>query len=119
MHEIVFYEDANGVKPVAEFLRELKASNSKDSRIRLNKCHDYINILKEYGHTVGEPYIKHLEDDIWELRPTRDRVLFAGIANGKYVLLHQFMKKTQKTPKREIEQAKRELSDFKRRSDIK
>ena len=32
--------------------------------------------------------------------------------NGRFVLLHQFMKKTQKTPKREIEKAKRELSDL-------
>jgi phage-related protein len=32
--------------------------------------------------------------------------------NGSYVLLHQFMKKTQKTPAREIEKAKRELADI-------
>ena len=34
------------------------------------------------------------------------------MGNRKYVLLHQFLKKTQKTPKREIEQAKRELADY-------
>lgn len=35
--------------------------------------------------------------------------------DGSFVLLHHFMKKTQKTPKREIEQAKRELADLKER----
>ena len=67
---------------------------------------------------MGEPYMKHLNGDIWEIRPLRDRILFAGVIDGKYVLLHQFMKKTQKTPPREIEQAKRELADFKKRSRI-
>ena len=36
--------------------------------------------------------------------------------DGKFILLHQFQKKTQKTPKREIEQAKRELADYYERS---
>lgn len=42
---------------------------------------------------------------------------FAGYVDGSFVLLHQFMKKTQKTPRREIEQAKLELQDFKERGD--
>ena len=57
-----------------------------------------------------------MEGDIRELRPLRDRILFAGVVDGKYVLLHQFMKKTQKTPIREIKKAKKELKDFKERS---
>ena len=83
----------------------------------MKKVQDYINILQAYGNTIGAPVMKHLDGEIWELRPLRDRVLFAGVVGGRYVLLHQFVKKTQKTPKREIEQAKRELEDFKRRSD--
>ncbi|MBQ8548629.1 MAG: type II toxin-antitoxin system RelE/ParE family toxin [Lachnospiraceae bacterium] len=55
----------------------------------------------------------HPDGDIWELRPLRDRILFAGVVDGKYVLLHQFMKKTQKTPAREIKKAKDEWKDFK------
>ena len=61
--------------------------------------------------------MKHLDGEIWELRPLRDRILFAGVVGGKFVLLHQFLKKTQKTPKREIEQAKKELEDYLERSD--
>ena len=116
--EVILYEDEKGNNPVLEFLTELANTNGKDSRVRLKKVQDYINILQAYGNTVGAPVMKHLDDEIWELRPLRDRVLFAGVVRGKYVLLHQFVKKTQKTQKREIEQAKRELEDFKRRSDL-
>lgn len=63
-------------------------------------------------------YVKHLDGEIWELRPIRDRILFAGVVGGRYVLLHQFMKQTQKTPTREIEKAKRELADFRERSGL-
>ena len=99
-------------RAVAEYIAELAQKEDKDSRIKLNKIRDYIKVLSEYGTQAGEPYIKHLDGEIWELRPLRDRILFIGWANGSYVLLHQFMKKTQKTPAREIEKAKRELADL-------
>ena len=57
-------------------------------------------------------FYKDKNGNIWELRPLRDRILFVGWVNGSYVLLHHFMKKTQKTPVREIEKAKRELADM-------
>ena len=112
MHKIHFYKDKNGNEPVAEYIAKLARKTDKDSRIKLNKIRDYIKVLSEYGTQAGEPYIKHLDDEIWELRPLRDRILFVGWVNGSYVLLHQFMKKTQKTPTREIEKAKRELADL-------
>ena len=64
---------------------------------------------------AGQPYIKHLDAEIWELRPLRDRILFVAWLDGSFVLLHHFVKKTQKTPRREIEKAKRELQDLKER----
>lgn len=72
-------------------------------------------MLQTYGTQAGEPYVKHLGGELWELRPLRDRIIFVGWVNGSYVFLHQFMKKTQKTPTREIEQARRELEDLKTR----
>ncbi len=30
----------------------------------------------EHGTAAGEPYVKHLDGEIWELRPLRDRILF-------------------------------------------
>ncbi len=116
MHEIYFYKDRGGKEPVLEYLRELGSKKDKDSRIKLNKINDYIQVLSEYGTQAGEPYLKHLDGDIWELRPLRDRILFVGWLNGSFVLLHHFMKKTQKTPAREIALAKRELADLMERS---
>lgn len=100
-----------------EYLKELGRKNGKDARIRLSKINDYIELLSKDGVAIGEPYVKHLDGDIWELRPIRDRVFFAAWLDGSYVLLHHFMKKTQKTPKREIEKAKRELADWVERGD--
>ena len=45
--------------------------------------------------------------------------LFAAFDNNKFILLSVFTKKTQKTPKREIEKAERLLKDYKRRNDVK
>ena len=62
--------------------------------------------------------MKHIEDDIWELRPGDNRVFyFFYDEDGKFILLHQFKKKTQKTPKREIERAKAERDDYKARKE--
>ena len=69
----------------------------------------------ESGFRAGQPYIKHLDAEIWELRPLRNRILFVAWLDGSFVLLHHFVKKTQKTPRREIEKAKRELQDLKER----
>ena len=74
-------------------------------------------MLKINGLNLGEPYIKHIDNEIWELRPLRDRILFASWSNNKFILLSVFVKKTQKTPKREIERAKDLLRDYKRRDD--
>ena len=59
--------------------------------------------------------MKHLEEDIWELRPGHNRVLFFYHKDNTYVLLHHFRNKTQKTPRREIDKAKAERDDWVRR----
>lgn len=117
MYKVYFYKDKRGKEPVLEYIKELAKKNDKDSRIKLNKIQDYIEILAQHGTKAGEPFIKYLGDDIWELRPLRDRILFVVFINNSYVLLHQFMKSTQKTPKKEIEKAKKEYKDLLSRSD--
>ena len=112
MHKIYFYKDKDGNESVAEYISELAGKKDKDSRIKLTKIRDYMKVLSEYGTQAGVPYIKHIDSEIWELRPLRDRIFFVAWVNGSYVLLHQFMKKTQKTPAREIEKAKREFADL-------
>ena len=116
MYKIEIYEDKNGKSELYEYLLQLQRKSSKDSNIKFKKIVSYIDNLKIYGLSLGEPYIKHIENEIWELRPLRDRILFASWCNNKFVLLSIFMKQTQKTPKREIEKAKRLLEDYKKRS---
>lgn len=116
MREVIFYQDKNGRCPVLDYLNKLASQNGKDSRIKLNKIGDYIQALEMYGtEGLTDNYVKHLSGDIWELRPMKDRILFAAVVNGRYVLLHQFRKETKKTPPREIDKAKRELEDFLKR----
>ena len=115
MHKIYFYKDRSGKEPVADYLAALSTRRDKDSRIKAEKINDYIEALSVYGTQIGEPYIKHLDGEIWELRPIRDRILFAAWTGDGFILLHSFMKKTQKTPAREIAKAKRELADIRER----
>ena len=115
MYKIIFYRDKSGKQPVKEYLRELADKKGKDARIKLKKIGDYIQLLAEYGATMGEPYMKHIEGDIWELRPLSDRIFFVAWTGHSYVLLHAFRKKTQNTPEREKEQARRELKDLQER----
>ena len=117
VYEIIFYRDRKGKEPVLEYIKELDSRKDKDSRIKLQKIHDYVKYLQIEGKQAGEPYVKHLDGDIWELRPIRDRILFAAWDGSSFILLHHFMKKTQKTPQREIDQAKRNLADYKERSE--
>lgn len=112
MHKIYFYKDKHGNEPAADYLKKLASKKDKDSRIKLNKIRDYVKILSEFGTHAGEPYVKHIDGSIWELRPLRDRILFVAWINDSYVLLHHFMKKTQKTPAREIVKAKNEFADL-------
>ena len=91
MYQVYFYKTPNGDQPVLDYLTDLLSKKDKDSRIKANKINDYIQILSEYGTRAGEPYMKHIDG---------------------FVLLHQLMKKSQKTPLREIEKAKREFADL-------
>ena len=118
MYEIIFYKDKNGKEPVLVYIQELTSRSDKDSRIKANKILDYIDYLREVGKQAREPYAKYLGGEIWELRPIRDRILYAAWDDGCFILLHHFMKKTAKTPQKEIDQAKRNLADYIERSKL-
>lgn len=114
MYEVIFYEDENGYSEVREFIDWLEqaAVSSKEGRINRNKVVAYINMLKEMGTRVGEPVTKHLDGEIWELRPLKNRILYAYYKDNKFIILHYFVKKTQKTPRKEIIKAKKNLKDY-------
>lgn len=79
-------------------MKELASRNSKDSRIKLNKLNDYIELLSQQGTRAGEPYIKHLEAEIWELRPLRDRILFVAWIDGSFVFCIILLKRRKRLP---------------------
>ena len=114
MYKIVFYETSDGVSELWNFLDDLqqRASTNKDARIQHKQIIQYIQLLEDHGTRLGEKTTKHLDEDIWELRPGDNRVLFFYHKDDTFVLLHQFRKKTQKTPPREIAKAKHERDDW-------
>jgi phage-related protein len=114
MYNIEFYTTEDGKSELWDFLDNLqqKSLKSKDARIQHKQISMYIQLLEDYGTQLGENITKHLEDNIWELRPGNNRVLYFYHKDDTYVLLHQFRKKTNKTPRREIEKAKSERDDW-------
>lgn len=120
MFEIMFYEDRSGYSEVVEWMKELDkaAKNSKEVRIRLKKIYEYLEMLAQYGTRIGQPMVKHLTNtELWELRPTRDRIIFVSLQGSVFLILSHFEKKTEKTPVREIEKAKRILKEFRERKE--
>ena len=119
MYGIEFYEPEDGKCPIWDFLEalRLKAPTNKDARIQHKQASLYIELLQQNGTHMNAEITKHLDDGIWELRPGNNRVFYFFYQNDTYVLLHQFRKKSQKTPKREIEKAKAERNDYLRRKE--
>ncbi len=117
MFAIIIYEDAQGHSELGEFLDTLvkNAPTNKDARIQLKQITLYVQLLKNQGTRLPQNIAKHLQDELWELRPGDNRVLYFYWDRLTFVLLHQFRKKTQKTPKSEIEKGLREIADYKSR----
>jgi phage-related protein len=106
-----FYRSAAGAEPVREWLRGLDRDDRKaiggDVRV------------VEFGWPVGMPICRAMGAGLFEVRSNLDgkriaRVLFA-IEGGHAVLLHGFLKKSRKTPKHELETAKRRAGDLRAR----
>ena len=114
MYTIEFYEKANGESELWEFLERLrkKAGTSKNARIQYKQISLYIQLLQENGTHLSTEITKHLDEDIWELRPGYNRIFYFYRGQNGFVLLHHFRKKSQKTPRREIERAKTERDDY-------
>lgn len=75
-------------------------------------------LIKSSGlERVGEPHVKHLEGPLWEIRlKGRDgvsRALYVVARPRRVVIVRIFVKKTQKTPRREIELALRRAEQVK------
>lgn len=99
--EVDFYSEANGNEPVRKWLKSLE----KETRSIIGK--DICTVQE--GWPLGMPLIRNLGSGLWEVRSTIPngiaRIIFV-MREGSMILLHGFIKKTQKTPPQDIEIAK-------------
>lgn len=112
--EIEVYERENGSIPFMEFLESLSP------KMKAKILRD-LDLLEEKGNALREPYSKHLEDGIFELRTKLasdiTRSLYFFFEGSKIVITHGFVKKQEKTPPFEIQRAKEYRSDWLRRNE--
>jgi phage-related protein len=102
-----FYVNGAGRRPVREWILGLPEADRYTVGKDIQKV--------EFGWPIGRPHCAPLEKGLWEVRSTLDsnriaRVIFC-IGEGHMILLHGFSKKTQKTPKAEIDLATSRMKD--------
>ncbi|MFQ5443683.1 MAG: type II toxin-antitoxin system RelE/ParE family toxin [Nitrospinales bacterium] len=98
-----FYKTLQGNEPVREWLLKLSRENRKIVGKDIQKV--------EFGWPIGMPYSKPLGHGLYEVRSDISdkriaRVIFF-IENNRMVLLHSFVKKSQKTPQADLDLAKK------------
>ena len=105
--DAVFFRTAKGNEPVREWLRSL----GKEQRKTIGEDIAYV----QYKWPIGKPHVDHLRDDIWEIRSSLGnqiaRTLF-GVQRNQMVLLHGFIKKTQRTPNDDIKLAEKRFKEW-------
>lgn len=108
-YQVEFYETAGGKQPAKEFVLSL------DKKMRA-KLAGRIALLQDNGYELREPYSKNITDGIFELRVqvgnNITRVLYFFYTGKRIILTNGFTKKTQKTPREEIEKAKIFRADY-------
>ena len=113
--EIEFYDTVDGECPLQEYLDSLEPK-------LLAKTLRTIDLLENNGIALRKPYSEPLGNGIFELRTKQGsditRVLYFFFFGDKAVLTNGFTKKTKKTPKAEIELAKKYKADYERRHEF-
>ena len=108
-YQVLFYEKSDGTFPAEEFV------NSLDDKMAA-KVYRIFRMIEENGPEIREPYSKHLDDGIFEVRAqvgtNLARVLYFFVIDKRIIATHGFIKKTQKTPPSEIKRAKIFRDDF-------
>ena len=102
--QVFFYRTSGGAEPVREWLKVLPTEERKIIGDDLKTA--------QFGWPLGMPLIRKLEADLWEVRsrlPHRiARVIFT-VEGNRMVLLHGFIKKSQKTPVEDLQLARQRL----------
>lgn len=100
--QAVFYRNSAGGEPVREWLLQMEAADRKVIGIDIRTV--------EMGWPVGMPVCRPMGDGLYEVRSNISngigRILFC-FRNGKMVLLHGFVKKSQKTPNNDLTLARK------------
>ena len=101
---VEYYEKSDGSRPAEEFIL------SQDNKMQA-KIFAALELLELKGPALREPFSKPLGDGIFEVRAKQgsdiSRVLYFFVVGKRVILTNGFIKKTAKTPPREIERAKR------------
>ena len=109
MFNIDYYELPSGEKPVKIFIDNL----DKKMRVKALGC---IDILAEFGNTLREPYSKAIGRGLFELRikfaGDITRIFYFFVVDNKIILTNGFVKKTQRTPPKEIALARQYKADY-------
>jgi phage-related protein len=102
--EVRFFQTISGKEPIRDWLKTLNKDDRKSIGEDIKTA--------QFGWPLGMPLIKRLEKNLWEVRTPIThaiaRVVFTVIGN-QMILLHGFIKKSQKTPKNELETARKRL----------
>jgi len=110
MREIHFYRTENGYSPIVEFLDSLSSKQAQKVTWVLQLVEDMDIIPIQYFKKLTNT------EDIWEVRVQSGNNIFRllGFLDGDnlVVLNHGFQKKTQKTPKKDIELAEQRKRDY-------
>ena len=101
---VVFFSTEIGNEPVREWLKNLSKSDRRVIGEDVKTA--------QYGWPLGMPLIRKIEPGLWEVRShIVDGIarVFFTVENGTMVLLHGFVKKSNKTPQNELTTARRRL----------
>ena len=105
--------DCAGVGAVSGFLADLGA-NKKREATRMTALFDRVAV---HGPRQGTAKCHQIQGEIWEFIHGSLRVLFAHDGNQLILCTSGFVKKSRKTPKREIQRAERTLAEFRNARD--
>jgi len=112
MWNIIFYEKEDGTIPVREFIDSIPPKH----RVKTIWA---IEMLEDTRVSLGMPYSKHVDDELWEIciqyANNSSRIFYFVPVENDIVLLHGFDKKLLQTPRREVNTALQYLSDYERR----
>lgn len=117
--QVEFYKKENGDIPVLEYLLSL------EPKMRA-KAFSEIELLEKHGTNLREPYAKPIKGanykNLFELRvkfsSNISRIFYFTFKNNTFVILNGFTKKSDETPKKELDRAIRYKEDYERRCDV-